>query len=453
MKKLTSILLVLAMILTFGFSAMAATIEITNGIEDQTYSAYKIFDVSVSGDNYAYTINSTSEWYSVVAAYTGDLTLTQIGLTGVYTVVAEDDFDAADFAAYLDESKDGKTVAASGVANADGEITLTVADAGYYFVDSSLGALCSLLTSDVAVSIIEKNSPPTIDKTVEDAKWVTKTIGDIVEFEISIIAGGAADTSYILHDTMSAGLTLDTDSFVITDKNGEVAAGNFKIDIPGAGTATFSITFAQSYTATLDAGDEISVVYEAMLNGSAETGLDAETNTAWLDYGNSSTPETKVEVFTYEFDIVKTDGENNILEGAEFKLYDALTGGNEIVLTLDEDGFYRPALDGETAADIEAGVATIKGLAVGTYYLEETVAPDGFNKLTSRIEVVVTANNSATVDRSTYVSGGVEVINTAGVLLPGTGGMGTVLFGLLGSAIMIGATAVLFTNKKRVFGK
>lgn len=180
------------------------------------------------------------------------------------------------------------------------------------------------------------------------------------------------------------------------------------------------------------------------------------TNETKLVYGEGSeTTWDKTETFTYQFDLVKTKTDKTVLDGAEFKLYDAKTGGNEIALIDESNGVYRVATAAEKAAEgfvsatIKAGKVTIKGLDSGTYYLEETKAPAGYNVLAERVEVKIDhANLTATVEGDTYVSGGVQVINQTGAELPSTGGIGTTIFYVVGGLLVVAAGVLLVTRKR-----
>ena len=123
------------------------------------------------------------------------------------------------------------------------------------------------------------------------------------------------------------------------------------------------------------------------------------------------------------------------------------------------DGTYRVATGAEKNAEgfqpatIEAGSVTIKGLDSGIYYLEETKAPAGYNVLPGRVEVKIEgANLNATVTDNTWTDGGVHVINQTGTELPSTGGIGTTIFYVLGSVLVV-AAGVLLVTKKRMDGK
>ena len=112
---------------------------------------------------------------------------------------------------------------------------------------------------------------------------------------------------------------------------------------------------------------------------------------------------------------LKTDGDNKVLDGAQFKLYDEKTGGSEIALVKVSDGVYRLAKDDETGVDYITtvkGQLVIKGFDANTkYYLEETKAPDGYNKLAERVEIAVREGNleASVSNDGTWEEGGVHI--------------------------------------------
>ena len=100
-----------------------------------------------------------------------------------------------------------------------------------------------------------------------------------------------------------------------------------------------------------------------------------------------------------------------------------------------------------TTIKVNGGVVTISGLKDGTYFLEETKAPDGYNKLSSEISVVISGSNlEATITNDVWTSGGIQVVNTTGSILPSTGGIGTTLFITIGSLLVIGFGVLLVTK-------
>ena len=438
MKKILNYLLVIALVLVQFIPAVdAATITINKAVKGQTYNAYKIFDVTKSGDNYAYSINSVDEgdvnpWFAIVEDYaeanTTKLTLTKVGTTTKYVVTPGEDFDAKHFADYLNTNKG--TIDADATAEAAGTtVELTVSEAGYYFVDSSLGALCILHTATDTLTVEEKNAEPTIEKTALQA---TAGVGQTVNFTITVTAGGAADTSYIVKDTMTEGLDLVADSIAIKVGETEVAAANYSKTTTAHG---FEISFNQTYTATLAKDTEIVITYNAIVNEKAIVTSDV-TNNVELKYGNTTTTD-EVVIPNYDFELVKTNEDEEMLTGAEFKLYTA--AGVEIPVVLVQEGVYRVAKAGERGVVIEAGNVRINGLASGTYALEETKAPEGYNQLVARQEFTI---DGADLEGDAAV----KVVNTTSVILPSTGGMGTVLFLTIGSIMVIGFGVLLVTK-------
>lgn len=391
------------------------------------------------------------------------------------------------------------------------DITIDSLSYGYYYITTTTGSAVTINSAVNEVTVEDKNSVPSIDKkqslTSNDytENDLSANIGDTVNYQITITAGKTNNNTYTVTDTLSNGLTLDTTG---STAESNLAVANLSVQkfANGTGTGTdltvttdysvsdisaqgFKLTVTQNYVKDLSAGDTIVIKYSAKINSSAVIAGEGNTNTAQLKYSNQTT-EDKTTVKTYQFDLVKTkdkaqttDTTYEVLPGAKFKLYkggSTVTGNNDAVTKADgataiyfKKANATPASDdtnkaytttytvttetsGENVTDtIEAGNVRIIGLGTGTYALEETEAPSGYNKLTYVKKVTVNdANNVATVSAATteggasqYTSGGVQVINKAGSLLPSTGGIGTTIFYVAGIVLVAGA-AVLLINKK-----
>lgn len=192
----------------------------------------------------------------------------------------------------------------------------------------------------------------------------------------------------------------------------------------------------------------------------------ANTNDAWLTYGDKNTVSTHstTKTYTFEFPVYKYTGVlNNTdtpLSGAEFKLYSDSTCKKEIPLAeTDTKNNYRKYIDGDTQANIvtdATGRFTISGLAEDTYYLKETKAPNGYNILKGPIAVKLERGADGAPFMSIYQgvtkTETINVQNNTGSLLPQTGGMGTTLIYLIGGALVLGSGFVL-ANKKRAKAK
>ena len=343
-------------------------------------------------------------------------------------------------------------------------VAFTGLNLGYYLIDTTLGTLCSLDTTKPDATMNEKNEVPSQTKEVQedsDGSWGdenTAEIGDTVNYRTTINAKTGAK-GYVLHDVMSTGLTLNENSVTVTGltKGQDANSGDYHVVTTGLSDGcTFEVVFHQSYLDTITANTDIVVTYSAVVNENAKVSPSANPNKTTLKYGEGSKFETvpsETETYTFKVDVVKTDEDNKVLDGAQFKLFDAKTGGNEIALVKVSDGVYRLAKDGETGVEYITtvkGQLEIKGFDANTnYYLEETKAPDGYNKLAERVEIAVkNANLEASVSNDTYQSGGVHIVNKAGDLLPTTGGMGTTILYIIGGVLVIGAGAVLIIRRR-----
>jgi fimbrial isopeptide formation D2 family protein/LPXTG-motif cell wall-anchored protein len=337
---------------------------------------------------------------------------------------------------------------------------------GYYLVDSTVGALCGLTTTNPDASINAKNGIPTIDKQVKEdstGQWGANNsadIGQIVEYRVTINVHAGAE-NYILHDQMEDGLTYKEvtkiEHVVPGSDTHDVAATLYEVKT-GTSVVTdgcdFEVHFTKEFCDELETNDKIIVSYTAMLNRNAVINGAGNVNTAWLTFGEGNkSNEDSVITYTYGIDIIKTDSQNTLIDGAEFKIYDAATGGTEVPIVLMDDGVtYRRARADETgvAIVVKDGKVRVVGFDNGTYYLEETEAPDGYNKLTARQKFIISDGNlDATFNGEIYSSGsGVHVVNKTGSMLPETGGLGTLLFTVLGGGAVLSSGVVLVTKKR-----
>lgn len=344
---------------------------------------------------------------------------------------------------------------------------------GWYLVDSTMGALCGLTTTNPNASINAKNAAPSIDKQVEEDSTSqygdknTADIGQDVNFRTTINVHAGAQ-NFVLHDIMSAGLTFKgvtkVEHIVPPNDTHVVEAGKYTVVTEGlTDGCAFHVVFTPEFCDELEDNDKVIVYYTAMLNRNAIVAGEGNSNTAKLEFGEDhfttgDTTYTK----TFGFDLVKTDSQNTLLDGAKFRIYDAETGGNEIgvvVLTTDDDGnvtVYRRARpdeqeEGETVDIlVKDGKVRVVGLDNGTYYLEETVPPNGYNALTSRQKFIISdANLDATFNDGIFSSGsGVHVVNKTGSMLPETGAMGTTMFITFGMFTVLAAGVLLVTKKR-----
>ena len=490
MKKILKMMFVLAFLLVqivpttlvnadSGTNNNTGTITINNVEEGRVYTIYEILKLeSYDTDKNAYAYKATTEWSEFVNSKgIKDVYLT-IDSQGYVTWKANtDDSTKAAFAKlaleYAKTNTDKiKTKTSITVGKGETSIEFTNLNLGYYLVDSSLGTVCGLTTTKPSATIEEKNTVPTVDKEVKEDSGDygdsnTAQIGQEVEFKTTITIGKGA-INYTLHDKMSAGLTFKEGSIKVEKTNSTgtttVDSSNYTIVTTGFNDGcTFEIRFDNDFIKTLTASDTLVVTYKAILNDKAVVEGEGNPNETYVKYGDTGNLETEhdsTKTYTYDFQIVKTNSEHKYLEGAEFDLYTTESGGNKIPLIAldDENGYkvYRVAtteeasVSGFVSAKIQAGKVIIKGLDLDKYYLEETKAPDGYNKLAGRVSFTVMGNGN---DNVSVVEGiyqtpnhGLVVVNNTGDELPSTGGIGTMLFVLIGSMMVLGCGVLLVTK-------
>ena len=329
-------------------------------------------------------------------------------------------------------------------------------------------------------------------------------IGDTVTYQLtSKVPDMTGYNSYTFKftDTLSKGLDLKA---ILSVKVGdtELKAGKTGDNtyLPtyttnDNGTHTLTISFNEFYNNFKNrTGETITVVYTATLNKNAVIGMNPNTNKAVVEYrndpatnGTGKSEPSIVDVHTFDFTIYKyylKDQNKTALANAEFELYKANEAGDEadtsakINIVDEENGVYRQAtadeakVTGFTSAKIvsdDDGKVLVKGLDAGTYYLRETKAPDGYNKLLSDIKVVIEANYDTTTGKLTkytvtYTYNGkpitvtntdkstspeVPVENKTGAQLPSTGSKGALMVTLAGIVLFGVLTASKAFGKKK----
>ena len=475
-KRMLALLAAFALVLAMAVPAWAdgktGSITVQGAVDGEIYSIYKIFDVTgydTMTTPHKITYKVTDGWASFFAKGNPGATYVTLDSKKQISATTLDSSTAPAFAAaaiaWAKDSAHNINVTESKTADKDG-VTFTNVANGYYLVDTSLGALCSLdnVTGNTA-TISEKNKVPSVEKKVKSGDNYESSnsakIGDTVKYKTTITINGSVE-KVVLHDKMDTGLTFDETSVKVKVGGADVAAANYTLKKPGTESSdpcTFEIEFMDSYIAGLETGKQIEVTYSATLNESAVIGTPGNKNDTWLKYGNSGSVTSETTTYSYSFDLVKTDSDGTLLAGAKFKLYADQNCANEIKLVADGDNAYRVAKTGEKAVEsIETNATsalTIKGLkGTTTYYLKEIEAPKGYNELENAFEFsIADANVSSNLSAtdSKWVEGmstGIHVINKSGTTLPSTGGMGTTVFYVVGGGLMAVAVVLLVTKKR-----
>ena len=492
MKKLASVLLILAMIFTMSATAFAAntnahTITITNDKAGHTYTAYQVFKGDISNGKL-----TNIEWGSGV---NGDGLLVALkalenshysecktaeAVADVLKGFKNDSQNLDEFArvvgGHLSDTAAGTSTETKG--ETQSTYTIDVTGDGYYFIKDT-GVLG---TDDAAtkyilkvvgdVTVAAKPEVPSIDKVIVNAdsgngngNGTAQDVGSVVKFQLTskVPAMASYDTyTYIVNDTMSAGLTFNNDVAVTI---GGTKYTDFTVVQNGQ---SFTITFNNFINQKANAGKDIVITYSATLNENA-LATDKETNTVYLQYSNNPNSDTKGNtpekvVYVYDFDLVidkytgdETTGDR--LAGAQFVLCKKTVDDEKQYYKLD-NGTVTWVDNEENATKVTTdanGAAEFQGLDSGTYYLRETVAPAGYNLLKEDVTVTITAtygddgqitsSSAASTDNGQYQQTQ-KIENKSGTVLPSTGGIGTTIFYIAGAVLVIAAGVLLVTRRR-----
>lgn len=495
LKRFVSVLLTMAMVMAMALTASAATITISGGANGSEYAAYRLLDATDGdGGKFAYTVNS--KYLTVLQEVTEKTTDAEIVtyIAGLNTEGIRTFADAV-YAKVKSMTADAKT------ANDE----FKDVDQGYYLIaetetgnsnDDGITSndTYSLVMLDTAgrndITVKTKEGTPTLEKKVQeknDSTGVTSgwqdgadyDIYDEVPFQLTgTVSDRYADYKtyyYAFHDKMSDGLSFNAGSVVVKVGNTVIDASNYTVVTDGlTDGCTFEVVFDNlKDIEAVKAGSEITVEFTATLDDDAVIGQPGNPNEAKLEYNNNpyyeengkpeetgETPWDKVVVFTYKLNADKVDGNGKSLSGAGFTLYKFDKEENDYVAVGNE-------ITGVTTF-------TFKGLDAGKYKLVETTVPAGYNKADDIVFTIEATYNTeandpeltglvvkdesgetistdeAAVFNTVLTEGSVntDVENNSGTELPSTGGIGTTIFYVIGSILVLGAAVVMITRKR-----
>lgn len=584
MKKAMALLLCVIMTLAMSVSVFAdgtattVTLSIKDAVAGHTYKVYQLATGDVSGlSGGEGTLSNAEAGKNFKAGTTEtdnsiDKVLVKLKATTTNSDLSKEAYQ------YIDTSTDAVaelSTTATSAKVAPGYYVIV--DASYTGTDKENVVYSRNLVAVVGdTEVTPKTETPSIDKKIVDpeedpnhaidgnySKTDTAAIGDVIEYEITGQVPNYAGYDYyyyIINDTLSEGLTLNPNSFIVKVNNNEITAsaenGYYLYTGEQAGDKTFQIAFKN--IEAFAAGQSISVYYTATVNEKAAIGTNPNTNTVYLQYSNNpndsskkdksdkpgtpepdkdgktptgETPKKVTKTYVTEVKLIKVDEEGNKLTGAEFQL----TGKNletiivktADVFTEDTQGNYYKLKDGSYTTEIPTqdteitnpdgtktevkgtadkyesttvkytkttktetyaktagasentnvkafvnndGILTFTGLHVGDYTISETTVPTGYNKVADITFTISASQTGAGADEGGNISWAssntsvklvedsegqslgtfeVTVVNKKGDLLPSTGGIGTTIFYVVGTVLVLGA-AVLLISKKRM---
>ncbi|MGL5346435.1 MAG: SpaH/EbpB family LPXTG-anchored major pilin [Peptostreptococcaceae bacterium] len=528
-KKILSV--ILTIFITLGgaatsFATSTGTITISNNPKNtgtsmvgHKYSAYKVFDSSVSGTNYAYSVDGDfKEYFGKKAQEENKDVSTEAKLNQFATEYVKNYTDlnklSKELKTYIDEKGIRVEKESSNVTTTNGieKVTISELPLGYYLVldtapnaQSVVAALALHNTNAAEINL--KASAPDVDKEIkhnENGNWGNvgdNQIGDTVEYrltsKIPSNLTGYDKYKYILHDTLTSGLTFNKDIEIYVgekkeDKSNKLSSDYYTTKIkddetnPTTDGHTFDIEvdilkgikdekFAQ--------GGNLYIYYTAILNEDAVVAGNHNDNTINLEYSNNpyddersaTTPDKVVKDYTFKINGKKVNEKEEKLEGAEFEIS---KGDNAIYFNKKQDtngtniytvctANHKHSTQGNNCTKTIISGANGEFEIVGLddaieYTLTETKAPDGYNKIDPiKFEIVAEYDAEGKItDISTTANGiiskygdtfelGATIVNTSGSLLPETGGMGTTLFTVVGGGLMLSASAVLIKRRKQ----
>ena len=457
----------------------------SNTLNGQTIKLYKLFDLSVSGSSYAYVVNETYKTAIATALGIQDTSTSE----ELYNKLANYKNNSAEIQKFADDFTTAALTAgteATVTAEKLGEVTehkFEKLDYGYYLVyqTGTKEIQSSLVSVDETETVVNlKGEAPSIEKTADKE---TVEIGQVVTYTIK---GTIPDTTgyeyyvYKIKDTLTNGLdfvtdaqgeTLATNPYLVSVKIGDNMATEESAALSGEGNRTMTLDLSTWIKKNQESkGQEFTVTYYAKVNSNAVV---TEKNSASLEYGNDPdnttiTTPSEAETPTYPLQIhkfVKGDAEGYLAD-AKFRLYrteDDAKGDQNPIAATGDNGEYTVDPTSKNYDMVSVGTAInnkmnlkLNGLAAGEYWLVETDAPAGYNKLTAPIKVTITKSEDTevgnwTVNKDDVPEGDkiIDVENSSGAILPETGGMGTVLFTVV-AVVMILGVAISFIRSRKI---
>lgn len=504
-RKLASLLLALVMVFALATTAFAqeetvpgtgrGSITISNAAKGETYTIYRLFDATVNADGssiayYGKIPDSLKTYF--IADKNGYISATDAAKDGDHMSA---ELQKA-LKAWTATEEAAEKVAATAVSDGSA-LTFRSLVYGYYVVTTTQGEQAISVDSTMPnVTIVDKNSstPSGLTKTATATATSTDksfSIGDTVTYTVRFKTSnydGAGENakkivSYTIKDTLPDFLEDVKVTSIIVDNDGDETTTKDQVDVTAQFDKDKKIVIGWYDEANnkflYNNGATIIITYTAVVTDKATIDGAGNTNkvtVTWTTEGGDQPGPGKLDkeetIFTYAIALKKVNDKGVALRDAvfEFPFY--------VQSTPDKDGAYIYAgiKSGEGLTNQittpENGVIVVKGVKSGSYEIKEVTAPAGYNKLTGPVTVTAVKTNSTSTHTTVYLdkdgkvvgkdakvtevkvdidniaATAVVVVNKAGTELPSTGGMGTTIFYVLGSALVLGAVVLLVTKKR-----
>ena len=455
-----------------------ASITVQNAVENDNLAAYKVIDITYD----AGTNHLSYEWNSDFADFFAGTTEYN---TTAYTVEQfaklQNNSDLLkDLLAQLPKYivNKGITPEKTEIVAANGTATFADLAMGEYFIrPTSSTSVYQLMLQKIEPTVVDgtykidnekftaKKSEVTITKTADKTSVTKKEkVAYTVTVDIPTYAANTTDKSFYVSDLLADGLTLDTASIAVKIDGVAVDAAAYTLDTTATTGYTFKFSVStDQYTNNWSAngGKQLVITYTATLNADDTTEVNTpETNTATFDYSfypyvenshKQKTASADVTTFAIKIDKYADDSSSTKLAKAKFDLYRTATqaeidAGTSVEIP--HTAVKGIKLESGLVTDNNGSATFEKYQANGThytYYLVETQAPSGYNILDHAVEVHFTDADVSTTD-GVYT---VRISNKTGFRLPITGGTGTVIFTVVGIALMVGAVVLLVLSRKK----
>lgn len=454
----------------------SCSVTIENANVGQTYTIYKIFDLTTTedGTGYSYTIPADDDRVALVDAVKNNANLSDLFSSlndPEYFQVVDGKLSSetakSDLVGIIKSLiEQGDVFEAVGTDKATGTtLIFSGLEPGYYFISTTTGTLCTLDTTTGTVNVQDKNTVPTLTKQVrfvesaadtamfpEETTFAATTsagFGDTVEYQVKVTLH-EGDTNIALHDKIASGIDFDKGTIKVTKNDGtELTLGEDYTVAANGLITTFDLTLTEAGLAKVNGTEGVAggfiVTYQGKLNQTATVGGTGNANAAYLTFGSDATETATATatVYTYSITVNKVDENDKALAGAVFALSTQDNADTNLKFAAAAQGTTTYPVD-ETSTTYqittdETGAFTITGLKPGTYHLAELQSPDGYNLLPESQTITLTADNYTTAQK---------IINHKGTVLPGTGGIGTTVFYVVGGVLVAGAVVALVAKKK-----